>query len=421
MNRRAVLAVLIGLAGCSSTDQESSSTTTDPKSPTAGEPSGTTRPNDTETPAQSQTPSRQAPLNAQTGWQQYGGGPENSGYIAESAIPDDISEYWSLYTQSTAPVIEDEVAYTIEYARKERLVARSTVTGEQEWSVDIGPVSFNIPAVHGDAVIVPRFDSVEAFSRTDGESLWKVPLPEGSSLPLLSRPNGVIAATGRGIVSVSVAGEQQWQHEPSSEIAGAPAVTDDGIVYTSANGELIHVSGGKTNASISVDTAFSSGPAVDTGISYQASDSGTVSAIDLSSGDQIWEHPMDETTSAGTSPAVDFDSVYVPTISGIVSLDKGTGEPNWTFEFPERGSATTPVIDSEILCFGTYGSISSASVFALSRSDGTVQWNFDVNSSPSNHQPDAGLLGPPTPTVRGVVLSATDGLHALGPELADGK
>lgn len=105
-------------------------------------------------------------------------------------------------------------------------------------------------------------------------------------------------------------------------------------------------------------------------ISGTNTSTGRVQALQASSGDQIWEVPLNSI--ADYPPTVAGDSVFVGTRSGaVLNLDRETGVLQWSFDGQASISGPAIVLDG-VLYAG------ASSVYALDVATGKVRWRHKV-------------------------------------------
>jgi outer membrane protein assembly factor BamB len=111
-------------------------------------------------------------------------------------------------------------------------------------------------------------------------------------------------------------------------------------------------------------------PALADGVLYLTSKSGTIHAIDASSGKSIWQR---EITSYVTraSPAVVDGVVYVSGGFALSALDAATGKELWTVPLQYGGQASPTVLNGTLIVSSQQGWI-----YALKTSSGELAWRI---------------------------------------------
>jgi outer membrane protein assembly factor BamB len=121
------------------------------------------------------------------------------------------------------------------------------------------------------------------------------------------------------------------------------------------------------------------------GTVYIGADDGRVYAFDGVTGAIRWA-TMVQTAGADSTPVLGADgSLYVGAGSSVVALDATTGAPKWRFETAGDVESAPTLAPDGTLYFGA----DDAKVYALSSSNGTLNWYFafpdgsDTDSSPA--------------------------------------
>lgn len=203
-------------------------------------------------------------------------------------------------TRRLWPVAVDDRLYVADETGAIRALRAND--GSEVWGADAvapaGPVAVGDGAVYasGPGVLV-------ALDRADGTVRWRYELGSRFGVPVLAR--GAVFVTGRErLHAVEVHdGTRRWM-VPTGDDPGRPAVTDTAVYVASYRG-------------------------------------GTVTALDPSDGERLWQQAGDfgylghvnYTEYDGTRPpAVRGGTVYVPQGHAIVALDPADGGVDWTWE-----------------------------------------------------------------------------------------
>jgi outer membrane protein assembly factor BamB len=187
------------------------------------------------------------------------------------------------------------------------LLALDAETGEQRWHESVGSEVLSSPVVAGEAVVFRSVDGrLNAVSSADGAELWSIvqTLPtltlRGNSSPIVIG-DSVIAGFDNGRVGNydMEFGQQNWEAQLATP-AGRSEI--DRLVDVGVDLEVF-------------------GNDV-----YAATFQGRAAAIDLSSGEPLWERDFSSFTGIG----VDIQNVYVTSdVSAVVALDRVTGNEVW--------------------------------------------------------------------------------------------
>jgi outer membrane protein assembly factor BamB len=187
------------------------------------------------------------------------------------------------------------------------LLALDAETGEERWQQPVGSEVLASPVVAGDAVVFRSVDGrLNAVSSADGTELWSIiqTLPtltlRGNSSPIVIG-DSVIAGFDNGRVGNydMEFGQQNWEAQLATP-AGRSEI--DRLVDVGVDLEVF-------------------GNDV-----YAATFQGRAAALDLGSGEALWERDFSSFTGIG----VDIENVYVTSdVSAVVALNRVTGNEVW--------------------------------------------------------------------------------------------
>ncbi|WP_435317265.1 PQQ-binding-like beta-propeller repeat protein [Haloarchaeobius sp. TZWSO28] len=138
---------------------------------------------------------------------------------------------------------------------------------------------------------------------------------------------------------------------------------------------------------------FLASPVVANGVVYAARGGGSLLAIEVETGEVLWEN--DRYSLCFSSPAVADGTVYLTTVDQTVALDAATGEPTWSADIGGLGSPT--VVEDTLYVTGEPGGWDGENdyadnwgpqtIAALSIVDGSEQWRATadrmVDTSPA--------------------------------------
>jgi outer membrane protein assembly factor BamB len=280
-----------------------------------------------------------APVVAKAGanWTQFHGDAAHGG-VAADAISRDLELAWSYRTPGTiltgSPVIVDGVAYA--GTRDENGLTNNAVhavdlkTGRRLWQAHTEASVHGTPAVADGVVLVPTIHgTLHAFDAETGKQLWK-------RSPETAEPNH---QRSYSYYSPAVAhGKVFWPHQTR----------------------------------------------------FGKASSGLLAALDVKTGQPVWESPMTGATMSDGTPAVADGRVYVgnETADRVVTYDENTGQRLWV------GAATlggwqdgAPVAAGGRVFIG-----SNNGVIARDAVTGATQWTYrspDASYIPQNATPSA--------------------------------
>ncbi len=255
------------------------------------------------------------------------------------------------------PAVTTSTVYTA--SKNGYVIATDKLTGKMRWRADIHAEISAGPAATDELVIVcSRAGGIVALHTTNGKIAWKTRTSsEILATPAMSAigPIGPIGPIGHGIIVVKAVdgnlaafsadnGRVLWhyqQTEPTLILRGAsaPQINNNTVIAGFANGNLAKLTLQNGNLLWQQPIATPEGsfaiqrmididanPIIGGNRIYTVTYQGRIAAIDISSGQIIWTHPL----SSYTGMAVDDRYVYVTDAkSDIWAFDKDSGKVNW--------------------------------------------------------------------------------------------
>ncbi len=341
-------------------------------------------------------------------WTQPGGSSEGAiGNVALAASP---SRAWQVSIGrgtsgkarlASGPVIDGGNVFTIDTAAEVR--AFSAATGRQLWRYemdrggDYKRTAFGggVGAGDGKLFAVSGFGRVVALEQGTGRRLWEVdlqvplrgaPAVAGGQIFILSQDNQLFA------LSV-LDGSTQWDMAATVENtslfgAATPAVSQGTIVAGFSAGELIalRVENGRVvwqdalartgiSTSVGILSDIDASPAIDQGRVFAVGKGGRMAALELNTGQRVWEVNM----AGAETPVPSGDWVFTITDEAqVVCLSRATGKVRWMTQlraFGNEKKKTKPINWSgPVLADGKLIVVSSrGQMVTLSAEEGTVQ------------------------------------------------
>ncbi len=309
------------------------------------------------------------------------------------------------------PVIADGKVFTMDTSGTVR--AFSTQNGGQLWSTRFGEVGDNAASIYGGGV---AYDSgrvyatngigyVAALDATNGGIVWTVkpagplrgePSVDGGSVYVMSQDNQIYSLKAAD-------GSTNWSNAAALEIAGvfgsaAPSIGQGTVVAGFSSGELnaYRYENGRqvwqdalsrTTMSTSVASLsdIDADAVIDNGVVYAIGQGGRMVALDLFSGQRIWE--------------LNFAGIATPWVAGdwlfavndkaqLVAIARRTGKIRWINQLPRyrdqkdrKGQITYvgPILAGERLIVAG----SNGALINVSPVDGTFQSQVDLNDGVS--------------------------------------
>jgi outer membrane protein assembly factor BamB len=302
---------------------------------------------------------------ANASWNQPGGTPSKS--VGHLALGTTLQERWNVSIGegsrvdarlAAAPVVANGTVYTIDTAATVR--AFDAATGGQRWAVQFGTERGNNASLFGGGVAV-----------------------EGDK---------VFATNGLGFVAAlnAATGAQVWQVRPGGPLRGAPTVAGDTLYVMSQDNQLysLKTADGATNwsatAAVEIAGVFGTGaPAFDRGTVVAGFSSGELNAYRFENGRLVWQDALSRTsisTSVATlsdidaSPVIDNGQVFALGQGGrMVALDLISGQRIWELNL---AGISTPWVAGDWL----FAVTDDSKVMAISRTSGKIRW---INQLPA--------------------------------------
>ena len=273
--------------------------------------------------------------------------------VWKSDVGDGASDYGRIAAQ---PVVADGRVFTMDAL--DVVSAFDVVTGKRLWRFDPQPEDARDQtygggvAVDGSRVFITSgYGEALALEAATGKVIWRKSLNDPSHGPPTVADGRVFAITVENQLQVLATddGRLLWTHsglpEPASLLgAASPAVQGDVVVVPYSSGELfgLRIENGRVLWSDNLATAQPLGalnsiadvrgqPVIDRDRVYAVSNSGLMVAIDLRTGDRVWEQDIASTH----APWAAGDYVYVLADDlNLVCLRREDGKVAWVRDLP---------------------------------------------------------------------------------------
>ena len=296
-------------------------------------------------------------------WPEAGGYPTHAMY--HLALGDQVRRAWSRsfgegnsrYGQVLAsPVVENGRIVTMD--AESVVTAFDAGNGRKLWSVDPQPKKTDtttfgggVAALGNRVYVSTGYAEVLALDARNGKRLWRRSVPGPLHAPPTVADGRVFAVTidNELVVLAADDGRILWTHNGLPETAGllggsSPAVEGDIVVVAYSSGEIfaLRVENGRalwtdnlaSARSLDALTALADirgRPVIDHGLVFAISHSGRMVAIDLRTGDRVWEQDI----GGSYTPWVAGDYVYVLTNDeAVVCLTRREGKIKWALDLP---------------------------------------------------------------------------------------
>ena len=301
-------------------------------------------------------------------WAQSGGNANKS--VGHLTLGNALGVAWTAKIEGSdkdrrlggGPVVAEGKVFTIDTTGTVR--AFRADTGGQLWTARFGDIGENAGAVYGGGVAYDGgrvyatngLGYVAALNAADGTAVWTVkpggplrgePSVGGDAVYVMSQDNQIFSLKTHD-------GSTNWSNAAALEIAGimgaaAPAIGQGTVVAGFSSGELnaYRYENGRqvwqdALARTSITTSVASlsdidaDPVIDNGVVYAVGQGGRMVALDLFSGQRIWE--------------LNFGGISTPWIAGdwlfavndraqLVAVSRATGKIRWINQLPRYRKA----------------------------------------------------------------------------------
>ncbi len=296
-------------------------------------------------------------------WPQAGGIPDHA--LHHLALGDAPRQAWSASVGSGssgrgyllgAPVIADGRVYAMD--SRHVVTARDLASGRELWRVDLTPededdatISGGVSFFGGRVYATTGFAEVVAMDAADGKIAWR----SRQTAPMRAAPTVtaervfVLTIDNQLVALATDDGRRLWSHSGISETAGllggaSPAVDAGLVLAPYSSGELyaLRVETGRIAWSdnlaairradaVSALADIRGRPVIDRGVVFAASHSGRVAAIDLRTGNRLWDREI----ASQEAPWVAGDYVFILSTTGeVYALRREDGRVRWSAELP---------------------------------------------------------------------------------------
>lgn len=299
------------------------------------------------------------PATVNPDWTQPAG--SASGAMGSLALSTDPQRQWrvsigkgsdSTRRLNAVPVISENRLFTMD--TEGAIAAFDATTGAPLWKQQIVVKSEGSQPAFGGGVSVYRggvyattgYGVVAAFEAATGKELWRKTMPAPlRAAPAVDGGRLFVQSVDSQLTALSTEnGETLWQAtgttEPASVLgAGSPAVALDTVVAGFSSGELfaLRVENGRTawqdqlsrtgrTTALGALSDIAASPVIDRGRVFAISHGGRMAAMELSTGQRVWERDF-----AGVNaPWSVADWVFAVTVdSELVALTRADGKIRW--------------------------------------------------------------------------------------------
>ncbi|HPS58952.1 MAG TPA: PQQ-binding-like beta-propeller repeat protein [Spirochaetota bacterium] len=285
-----------------------------------------------------------------------------------------------------SPVAGSRIYINSKY--KGQTSVKQDVSPDQKIQVRVVTKSFydyntRVTVKEGETLLVtPKLEKVRKLQRVKWSSAFKSPVV---SAPVYAKDR-IITLTEDGTVTVlNKSGSVVFSSKVGKRFDSKAVVYKNNAYFVDVKGMLysLDIVQGKINWKVTTKgpALFKTGPVVVDDIIYVASNSGTVSAFDLT-GKNVWENNLDE--GVYNSIMVYKSNVIIATDTlTLYALNAEDGDEEWSADLDDRVITLTPLAYSDNIYFGCY----SGKFYSINADTGDLAWTFmtggPIYSSPA--------------------------------------
>jgi len=309
-------------------------------------------------------------------WPEPGGNPAH--VMGHPALPEKLMPAWETsigdgsarYTKvMSQPVIAGGRVFAMDGGVQ--VSSLDAASGKRIWQVDLKPEELRGNAFGGGPAfwkdhlyVATGYAEVLALDPADGKVVWRKNVPAPVHCPPTVADGRIFVVTVDNELNAlsTEDGRRLWSHNGIPETAGllggaSPAVEGEVVIAPYTSGELfaLRVENGRAVWSDSLAASRSANavagladirgrPVIDRGKVFAVSHSGRMAAIDLRTGDRVWEQQI----ASSHSPWVVGDYVFVlANDNALVCLTRGEGKVRWASQlqrYEDEKKKSDPIV-----------------------------------------------------------------------------
>ncbi len=288
------------------------------------------------------------------------------------------------------------------------------MNAEARWEYELGEaLAQPMLATSGTLIATGVEGAVAAVDWATGEEIWRTSVSNGfSAEPLLTFGDEteyvVVATDADGIYAFTRwEGILKWRINPDEfedgTIIALVPTNDDRVLAVNENGTLhfIDLDAGEIEPILEVDTLHLPPATSNTGV-FIATDERFIVAIDVNTGDIVWERDLEESVTAGPLVFEDTGQLFVGTESNIQVITMLSGE------VVESYPADAPVTSLSANWSKVFVTTNTNVLGAIDPYSAELVWDTDFEST---------ILGQPTVLEETIIVTTTDSdVHVLNTE-----
>jgi len=299
-------------------------------------------------------------------------------------LDDTLGPLWA------SPVVARDIVFVA--AREKYLYAFNQFTGKLLWKQPTGSPVTTTPAVEDKMVYAGCEDGkVFAIDAEKGGVRWYYEAEGEIGSSVMSSEDMVYVPLKEGrilVLNSSKDGSMVWcfphrKYAPIKEIVSSISLWKDMLFFSTTSNFIYALScrNAKVMWKHKMKAPVVSSMAIYNGTGYVIDRAGNMSALDLTTGRDLWAGVVELPGPFTASPGIKEDLVIVASQRGVVyALELRTGGVKWEINFHSSSSFeainSSPVLTKEHIIIGT----DAGNLYILEESSGRNLWQFRTNS-----------------------------------------
>ena len=188
------------------------------------------------------------------------------------------------------------------YVSAGKLYALDGATGAIKWSQDLNVLPAQAPTVSptGTVYVGTAGAALLALDGTTGRTLWRFATGDSLDYPVVLGPDDMLYASARKLFALRTNGQERWERAGDGTAWSAPAVGDNGILYTGYSDSKVYAldaSTGSVKWAFATNDGLISFPALGTAsaVYFQCEGDSKVYALNRQTGRALWTAAQDPT------------------------------------------------------------------------------------------------------------------------------
>ena len=273
-------------------------------------------------------------------------------------------------------------SYTAEVLAQEELLGPSPIVPvDIAWLLDLKQPASRLPAIDDDRIFIPLVDgTLLALNLDTGAQVWSRHRPVHGDLIV---DNGILIATYEQLLIAfdAPSGRLLWTHRLDQRRITTPTISNGWLVVTLRDTTLVafRATDGQELWRQQLGLTATANPSISGGRLYiplESDSGGAVRALDLSTGNYVWE----QTLTGIPGPILALDAIFVgATDNFFYRLRLDDGRVDW---YVRTGGDIygLPAIDEERVYVTSLDNI----VRALDRENGAQRWRMPLQGRPES-------------------------------------